>query len=68
MLTHNLFITTLASFNRTDEWIDVHPNRQQHIKDALKSRKLNHQNYIKKIDDFDVERYWSDIRKYNLFV
>ena len=63
MLTHNLLITTLASFNKTDEWIDLHPNRQQYIKDALKSRKLNHQNYIKKIDDFDVERYWSDLRK-----
>ena len=61
MLTLNLLVTTMAVFNSTDVWIRTHSDRDQYIKSALRSRKINHDSYLDEINEFNCERYWTDL-------
>ena len=61
MLTMNLLVTTMASFNKVDEYLRHHPNRSNLISLGLKSRKFNHHKYLDDIHTFDVGRYWTDL-------
>ena len=61
MLTLNLLVTTMAIFNSTDVWLRTHLNRDEYIKSALRSRKVNHDSYLDDINTFNCERYWHDL-------
>ena len=61
MLTPNLLVTTMAAFNKVDDFLHHHPDRSKMIKTALKSRKLNHDNYLNDIKSFNVRRYFQDL-------
>ena len=49
MLTHNLLVSSICSFNKTDEWIEYQPNRSEIIAAAMKSRALTRKTFQKDI-------------------
>ena len=61
MLTPNLLVTTMAAYNKVDDFLLHHPDRSKMIKTALKSRKFNHDNYLNDIKSFNVRRYFEDL-------